>query len=239
MARLFTSAIILLVWTQFSWSQLRVITPKIESTSSWGAASASLLLPGLGQSMLGLDREAQWFYLGEASFWVVLGGSYYSKEHYLSSAVNYAGRHAGATHAPRDEIFLQLIGEFQSRSGSAGVNASPDLGEDYNQDLIRQGQDVDKFYPNTPEYYWDWGTSANSQNNQRRSNYNTLLNKYRYSKIVFQTSVGLLVLNRVVSSIHAMRKGKSNSKVSPQSNFYLQYRPDLNNGYQVVWTKGC
>lgn len=218
MARFLAStAFILALLVSQSYSQVRIGVAQAPKVEPWKAASASLILPGLGQTLLDQDESAQWFFLSEVSFWVTLGGAFSAKEHYLSTALDHAGRYASATSAPRDEEFLQLIGEYQSRSGSAGHNSSPDIGEDYNQDLIRSGLDVDYRYPNTQEYSWDWGSSDEAENNQRRNQYNSLLRKYRLSKIIYQTSIGLLLLNRVVSSIHALRSAQNQKVQTSQS----------------------
>lgn len=241
MARLFASAILLLVLVhsgysqQASVNQVRISTPQGPQVDAWHAAGASLLIPGWGQQLQGNRSGAQLFYLSELTFWVATLSSYSAKEHYLTTALDYVGRHAGATSAPRDEDFLQLMGEYQSRSGTSGNNASPDIGEDYNQDLLRAGLAVDSRYPNTEPYSWDWGSSDIQANQDRQDRYNSLLRRYRLSKIIFQTSVGLLILNRVVSSIHALRSGQSSSiSTTSQSQFWFD---PTNQEFNVSWRK--
>ena len=230
-----TVLILILFLSSLGWSQSRIQGGIQDQGSPWVYAGLSLTVPGLGQEKLGLESAAEAFYLAELGAWLFLGASYLAKEHYISSAQDYAGRYANAPNAPRDEEFLQLMGEYQSRSGSAATNASPDLDEDYNQSLIRRGLDPESYYPNTSEYQWDWGSIDEPSNIRRRENYNDLLSKYRLSKIFFQGSIGILVLNRVVSSIHALRKAQTTRY---QKSFWVPFiAPGDNHVYGIHWVR--
>lgn len=224
MARVLASFLFVLVCVMQLQAQVRISQAEVPEYAPWRAGIASLMVPGLGQRLQGNQEYARMFFLAEASMWAVFLGSYTAQGHYLSSALDHVGRYAGATEAPRDEEFLQLIGEYQSRSGSAGHNSSPDIGEDYNQDLLRSNLSLDHQFPNTAKYQWDWGSSDDPSNNQKRRNYDSILRKYRMSKIIYQSSIGLLILNRVVSAIHALRDGKSATVVS-QSQWILDPQP--------------
>jgi hypothetical protein len=89
------------------------------------------------------------------------------------------------------------MGDYRSRGGPLYQNSKPDNNEDYNQALIRAGEDPNSSYP--ADWTWDWGSSDNPETTARLKTYNQMLRNYRISKIVFQVSIGALALNRVVS----------------------------------------
>jgi hypothetical protein len=52
---------------------------------------------------------------------------------------------------------------------------------------------------------WDWGSSDNPETTEHIDEYKSRLRHYRVSRIVFQVSVGALLLNRVVSMLNTIR----------------------------------
>lgn len=173
--------------------------------SLWGALAFSAVLPGSGQAYLGEGARMRRFAWADAAFWMVCLGSYRVGEQQLSSARDYAVRHAGAVGAPRQADFLDVMANYRSRAGVQFQNSNPDNDEDYNQALIRAGRSVDSEYPNEPGYQWDWGSSDNPETTQRMETYNNMLRNYRISRIFYQISIGALVLNRAVAMFDVLR----------------------------------
>lgn len=169
------------------------------------ALAYSAVLPGMGEGYLGEHGRKHAFIWADAMFWGTTLVAWLVGEHYMSTAQDHAVRYAGAQNPPDDLDYLQLMADYTSRSGVAGVGGSPDDDENYNQTLLRSGQEVDVQYPNTPRYSWDWGSSGNPENQIRQQEYSDLLRSYRTSRIVFQAAAGALLLNRIISMVDVLQ----------------------------------
>lgn len=178
------------------------------------AVGASALIPGMGELYLGERDLVRPFMWTDAALWLTAVGSYIVGERYISSAHSYAVKHAGLKTSKRSVDFLNTVGDYRSRGGVAGQNSSPDMDEDYNQSMIRAGKPVDDEYPNTEAYQWDWGSSDNPETTEHMDAFNDRMRHYRVSRIVFQASVGALVLNRVISMLDAVRVYRATSSKS-------------------------
>ncbi|MCF0215475.1 MAG: hypothetical protein HUK21_03265 [Fibrobacteraceae bacterium] len=189
------------------------------------ALGASALLPGLGEYYLEEQNMVRPFVWIDAALWVTVVGSYFVGEHYISSAHNYAVRHAGLGTSDKDIDFLNTVGDYRSRRGVEGQNSSPDMDEDYNQAMLRSGKKVDEDYPDNEEYQWDWGSSDNPESTRHMDEFKNRLRHFRVSRIVFQASIGALVLNRIVSMLDAMRIYRSTSSKSLSEN--VLFVPEL------------
>ena len=176
------------------------------------ALGASALLPGMGELYLDEREMVRPFMWNDVALWMVEIGSYYVGERYVSSAHDYAVRHAGLNTSSKKIDLLNTVGDYRSRSGVAGQNSSPDMDEDYNQSMIRAGKAVDEEFAESIQ--WDWGSSDNPETSDHIDEYKNRLRNYRISRIVFQVSVGALVLNRVVSVLDAMRIYRKTSSKS-------------------------
>ena len=169
----------------------------------WLALGASALLPGMGELYLGERSLVRPFVWTDAALWLTAIGSYVIGEKYVTSAHSYAVRHAGLTSGSRDVSMLNTVGDYRSRSGVAGQNSSPDMDEDYNQAMLRAGKEVNDDLDESIQ--WDWGSSDNPESTEHIDEFKSRMRHYRVSRIVFQVSVGALVINRVVSMLDAMR----------------------------------
>lgn len=194
------------------------------SDKSWGlAVGASALLPGMGELYLGADDLVRPFVWTDAALWVTAFGSYFVGERYVSSAHNYAVRHAGLNSKSKKVSMLNTVGDYRSRGGVDGQNSSPDLDEDYNQAMIRAGKKIDEDLDASIQ--WDWGSSDNPETTDHIDEYKSRLRHYRESRIIFQVSVGALVLNRVVSMLDAVRiYRKTSSKAFSER---IQFVPEF------------
>lgn len=185
---------------------------KNQDKSLWLALGASALLPGMGELYLDERTLVKPFVWTDAALWLTALGSYFIGERYITSAHGYAVRHAGLTSDSKDISLLNTVGDYRSRGGVAGQNSSPDMDEDYNQAMIRAGKEIDDEYSESIQ--WDWGSSDNPESTEHIEEYKNRLRHFRVSRIVFQVSVGALVVNRVISILDVMRIYRATSSKS-------------------------
>ena len=84
------------------------------------ALGASALLPGMGELYLDEREMVRPFMWTDVALWMVAVGSYYVGERYISSAHDYAVRHAGLNTSSKKVSLLNTVGDYRSRSGVAG-----------------------------------------------------------------------------------------------------------------------
>lgn len=178
----------------------------------WLALGASTLVPGMGESYLGEQSLVKPFVWTDAALWLTAIGSYFIGERYIASAHNYAVRYAGLTSDSKSVSLLNTVGDYRSRGGVSGQNSSPDMDEDYNQAMIRAGNAIDDEFDASIQ--WDWGSSDNPETTENIEEFKSRLRHYRVSRIVFQVSVGALVVNRVISLLDVMRIYRATSSKS-------------------------
>ena len=194
------------------------------------AMGASAILPGMGEYYLGETAIAKPFIWVDASLWMTTIVTYVIGERFLSSAHNYAVRYAGLNSSSKSMTLLNAVGDYRSRNGVAGENASPDDNENYNQARLRAGKAIDSDI--NASVLWDWGSSDNPESTKRMKHYDDLLSNYRVSRIVFQVAVGALILNRIVSVLDAMRIYKATSS-SLASRFEMNPRLGLDGEHGI------
>ena len=134
------------------------------------------------------------------------------KNNYEESYSYYAVRHAGLNSSSKNVSMLNTVGDYRSRSGVEGQNSSPDMDEDYNQAMIRAGKEIDEDL--SADIQWDWGSSDNPETTEHIDEFKSRMRHYRVSRIVFQVSVGALLLNRVVSVLNTIRVYRATSSKS-------------------------
>lgn len=189
------------------------------------AVGASLLLPGMGELYLGEKQLSRPFVWTDAALWIAAFSSYFIGERYLTSAHNYAVRHAGLTSNSKSTSLLNTVGDYRSRGGVFGQNSSPDMNEDYNQAMLRSGKKVDEEFDELVQ--WDWGSSDNPETSENIDEFKSRMRHYRVSRIFFQASVGALVLNRVISMLDAIRIYRATSSKAFSSR--VQFLPEFYN----------
>ncbi len=182
---------------------------KNSDKSWWKAVGASALLPGMGELYLGEQKFVRPFVWTDVALWVTTLGSYFIGERYVTSAHNYAVRHAGLNTDSKKVSTLNIVGDYRSRGGVEGQNSSPDMDEDYNQFMIRSGKKIDEEL--SADIQWDWGSSDNPETTEHIEEFKSRLRHYRVSRIIFQASLGALALNRVVSILNSIRVYRATS----------------------------
>jgi len=240
----FSSPMILLLALALSLQAQTVISVDAAVSRNSGksltvALGASALLPGMGQYYLGEKGFVRAYIWSDVAFWTCAFGSYFFGERQISNAQSYASRYAGVENPSRDVDFLNTMGEYRSRAGVAGENSNPDMDEDYNQAMLRSGRAVDADYPMDASHTWDWGASDNPESTSHMDSYNDILRTYRISRIVFQISVGALVLNRVISLLDVLRIYRATSSedfvMLKNVHVFPQFFPD-GSGASVLYT---
>jgi len=186
------------------------------------AVGASALLPGMGELYLNEKKFVRPFVWTDLALWVITVGSYVVGDRYVTSAHNYAVRHAGFT-GNKNVSLLNTVGSYRSRSGVFGQNSSPDMNEDYNQAMIRSGKKIDEEF--SKDIQWDWGSSDNPESSEHIEEFKNRMRHYRVSRIVFQVSVGALILNRVVSMLDSWRIYRATSTKSFSN--HIQFEPEI------------
>ena len=186
------------------------------------AIGASALLPGMGELYLNEKKMVRPFLWADLALWVSTIGAYVVGDRYVSSAHNYAVRHAGFN-GNKDVSLLNTVGDYRSRSGVAGQNSSPDMDEDYNQAMLRSGKGVNDEFDESIQ--WDWGSSDNPETSEHIDEFKSRMRHYRISRIVFQASVGALVLNRVISMLDAIRVYRKTASKSLSEN--IEFMPEF------------
>ncbi|MCF0223270.1 MAG: hypothetical protein HUK20_03295 [Fibrobacter sp.] len=208
--------LVLFVAVSAAFSQVVVsVDEKVSKNSekSWlWAVGASTVLPGMGELYLGEKEFVRPFVWTDAALWLTAIGSYFVGERYITSAHNYAVRHAGLTTSSKNVSMLNTVGDYRSRAGVEGQNSSPDMDEDYNQAMLRSGKQIDEELD--ANIRWDWGSSDNPETSEHIEEYKSRLRHYRVSRIVFQASLGALALNRVVSILNSVRIYRATSSKS-------------------------
>lgn len=199
---------------------------KNSDKSWWKALGASALLPGMGELYLGEKEFVRPFVWTDAALWVTTISSYFIGERYLTSAHGFAVRHAGLTSKKKDVSMLNTVGDYRSRGGVFGQNSSPDMDEDYNQAMIRAGKEIDSEL--AADIQWDWGSSDNPETTENIEEYKSRMKHFRVSRIIFQASMGALVLNRVVSMLNSIRiyRATSSKAFSERMEFVPQFFED-------------
>ena len=186
------------------------------------AIGASALLPGMGELYLNEKKLVRPFVWADLALWVISVGSYVVGDRYVSSAHNYAVRHAGFT-GNKNVSLLNTVGSYRSRSGVFGQNSSPDMDEDYNQAMLRSGKKIDDEF--SKDIQWDWGSSDNPESSEHIEEFKNRMRHYRVSRIVFQVSVGALILNRVISMLDAWRIYRATSTKSFSNR--IKFEPEI------------
>lgn len=218
---------VLLLAAVMAFSQMVISVDESVSKNSdkswWKAMGASALLPGMGELYLGEQEFVRPFVWTDVALWVTAFSSYFIGERYITSAHGYAVRHAGLNTSSRNVDMLNTVGDYRSRSGVAGQNSSPDMDEDYNQAMLRAGKKIDEDL--SAKIQWDWGSSDNPENTEHIDEFKSRMRHYRVSRIVFQASVGALVLNRVVSMLNSIRVYRRTS--SRAFTEHLEFAPEF------------
>jgi len=153
--------------------------------SAFKAAFFSALLPGMGQYYCGHRKTARYFWAAEAASWLGLvayrtyGG--WKEDDYI----RFGREKAGVRLENKPDWFVDYVSYYDNI-------------DQYNQ----FGRAIDRERPyleNTSENYWFW--KSTSDKNAFRDLKNRSREAYRRSDFM----IGAMIVNRMVSAIHAVR----------------------------------
>jgi hypothetical protein len=189
------------------------LTGETKLKSQSRAVLYSLLLPGLGEIYVGDSRTRAAAFLtaevGIVSSLVLfkhLGK--WKKNDYVEFAVVYAGVHPEG----KDDRFWDMVGFHDSR-------------DDYNK-VSRVYSRENPFYPETPEWDWQWQSVAGQQSYREMKNDS----KSYYRAANF--AIAAAALNRAVSMFFAWRSAKAHNRrvADDLSSFELKITPTTSSG---------
>lgn len=146
----------------------------------------SLFVPGMGQLYTKRFDVGKYFLISEATLWLGYASFTVYSNWLLNDAYNYSVTHAGVTKGTkaRDDNFWVNIANY-------------DNVEEYNNDMLEQGNYSSVYYPGTGfDFYWD--------NVNDRETYRTdkLAGDRIHNDRLF--IIGAILLNHVISAISAI-----------------------------------
>jgi hypothetical protein len=155
----------------------------------------SLILPGMGELYAGNYTTGKYFTIAEGALWgTFIGMNVYSK--WKKNAYHsFAASNGGVNVAGKTDDYYATIGSYL------------DINE-YNDDMARNGE-FDKMY-NTEQYYWKWSSTD-------RINYRAMWVSGEHATNNLRFVVGAMLINRLISSINAVRLVIAYNKNAPQT----------------------
>ena len=163
----------------------------------------SAILPGLGQYSIGKSGTGKLFTLTEISLFLILYQSVMISHSTENRFKTFAADHAGINPSGKEAQYFVDIGNY---------NCFKNYNEE--QQRFRNPSNV---YPPDEGYDWEWDTETN------REKFRTIRIKRDAVRKITRFTIGGIVLNHIVSSIHALylhRKtyGVSKASVVPTLN---------------------
>ena len=176
----------------------------------------SLLIPGWGQYTTGNDKSAGRFLGAELGLW---GGFFAFKkveDVRVDNYRSYAAQHAQARTSRKDSQYFDDLGFYTSRLQHNQIARYDD------------GPNAD-LYPETTDFFWEWDSEAS------RNRYKKLLNSSESAQRQSLFFSGLVVVNHLVSAIHAARyAGRTERSDEPRLDVRIAAQP---NGFGLVLTR--
>lgn len=159
------------------------------------AALYSALLPGLGEHYAGNRGKAKYFFAVEALSWIGFGAFTIYGNVREDDMIDYAAQYASADLEGKDDFYMDMVGFYDNI-------------DQYNS-LGRVSDPERPYLTDTPENHWYWQSSAD------RESYRELKNSSREAFRRADFMIGVMLVNRVVSVIDAIRDvSRANNEVS-------------------------
>jgi len=159
----------------------------------------SMLLPGMGELYGGDYTTGKYFTIFEAVSWLTyIGVDYYSTMK-RNDYHDYAVAHAGVNPAGKNDKYWGNIGIYMNIDRYNGtMDLQWNFDEVYNRDA----------------FYWKWKT------NSERKTYRDMWTSSAQAKTSLNYIAGVMVLNRIVSAINAVRVIKLHNKHLTSANTF-------------------
>jgi hypothetical protein len=159
---------------------------KLEAQSARRAFWYSLLIPGWGHYHADDKSSGARFLLVELGLW----GGYFSFRHLGAIRRNhyrtFATEHARAHPEGKNKRYFDDLGFYDSRLW-------------HNRFAHREDGLEAEFYPDTPDYFWEWDRA------ESRRRYRELRNASENAKRQALFTTGLVIANHLFAAIHAAR----------------------------------
>ena len=174
------------------------------SDSGAGGFWRSLVLPGWGQYAAGDRLAARRFLATEATLWLGYLGLQAVAEVREGNYRTYAATHAGARTEGRQKEYFDDLGFYDSHL-------------QHNRFAKVEDGAQAELYPGTPEFSWEWDAR------ESRLRYRELRNAATGMKRNALYVTGLVVVNHLVSAVHAGRARGKGERAEPALS--LDWRP--------------
>ena len=167
----------------------------------------SLLVPGWGQYKAGNGKSAARFLWAELGLWGGFIAFKKVEDVRVANYRSYAAEHAQARTANKGSGYFDDLGFFASR-----LQHNQFAQYDDGPDAI--------LYPESADFFWEWDSEAS------RSRYKKLLNSSESAQRQALLFSGLVVVNHLVSAIHAARHaGRAAHANAAQANLRVELLP--------------
>ncbi len=181
----------------------------------------SLLLPGMGELYGGDYSTGKYFTIFEAASWLTYFGLNYYSLNEKNNYEDFAAANAGVSRNGKDSKYWANIGIYMNI-------------DQYNNTMDLQWQ-FDEVY-NRDAFYWKW------KNGNDRAAYRNMWVASEHAKTALNYVAGVMVLNRIVSAINAVRIiKKHNNKISSTSsigiNFGIESLTGIPQGIKINFVK--
>lgn len=167
--------------------------------STTRAVLYSALVPGWGEHYLGQRGKARFFFVAEAISWIGLVTFKTYEKWKKDDMIRFAQERAGADLEGKDDFFLDMVGFYN------------DIDE-YNS-LGRAGDPDRPYLHDTESNHWRWRTDNFRLASSDRSAYRHMKNRSRSARRTANFTIGIMVVNRIISVIDAFRDSKRAHRV--------------------------
>ena len=184
---------------------LLILPASTFASKAQGAFWRSLLVPGWGQHYT--TGGGSRFLVTELAFW----GGYWGFERLgdirRSQYRTYAAEHAGARTGGKGGVYFEDLGFYQSRL-------------EHNQFARYKDGPEAEIYPLGADFFWEWDQEAS------RERYRELRNSSASAGRQALFVTGLVVVNHLVSAVHAARLAAGTDEVTTE--LLPSFEPDAN-----------
>ncbi len=157
------------------------------------AALYSFILPGMGEYYLGNRTKAKYFFAVEVFGWAAFASYRVYGGWKNDDMLGFARSNANAELAGKSDEYVDMVGFYESidRYNSFGRAFDPER----------------EYLDDTPENHWRW------QSDKEQAIFRNLKNRSREAFRRSEFTLGLLLLNRIVSVIDAVRDARRSQRV--------------------------
>ncbi|MEX0779167.1 MAG: hypothetical protein WD037_05510 [Balneolales bacterium] len=186
---------------------------EVKEVNPRNALLRSFVMPGWGHHYI--DRQ-NWrrgqYHLAAEVVLIVSYLGFRTHSHVLEQNMyTMASAHSGIQIKDRERNFQLAVGNYDSL-------------DEYN-DYQERSRNLDRTFPDTPEYQWAWESS------DKRFEYRDMRGRWDQTNQQLPALLSLMVINRVISGLSAFSQARTHNTNIPQLS--LTYNPNLHSGMQA------